>query len=239
MLPRVARIFAFCIATTAVAETQSEPAPVDDEVANESLSPEDKAEILEYTQKEEQDAFDSGVAVSIGPAMPWSKFGLAFLTKAPHGMETYSLGTGAFEFNDNESNRNYVVTLRSQSAFYTRRIFPLGFGPLYVEPIVGLVRWDGDIQPRGTDPLTDEVAASLSSRFNATGLALGGNIGIMWMFQNQMFIEYNLFSLNGSYLLSETYSTNTNNSRNSVRKQLRGPMSMNSVHLRLGWSWSI
>jgi len=61
----------------------------------------------------------------------------------------------------------------------------------------------------------------------------------MWMFQNQMFIEYNLFSLNGSYLLSETYSTNTNNSRNSVRKQLRGPMSMNSVHLRLGWSWSI
>lgn len=196
----------------------------------------EEADSLAYTQREKQDRFTGGMALNIGPVMPWSEIGFSLIWPQFKGMSQLSLGAGTFDFSDNYRGRNYLVSIQSQSAYLAYRIFPLGFGPIYVEPFAGFVRWNGSIKPRGFDEAQDQLASSLTSRFDAFGLSGGGNFGLMWIFRNGVFVDYNLLSLSWAHMGQERYSNNTSEARGSIRKQVRGPMTMSALHLRIGWS---
>lgn len=196
----------------------------------------EEAEALDYTQKEKQQRFTGGLAFNIGPAMPWSAAGVSLLWPQFGGIGQLSLGAGDFDFSDNYRQRNYLVAVDSQAAFLAHRMFPLGFGPIYVEPFFGLVRWNGSIKPRGFDSTQDQLAASLTSRFDSFGASAGGNLGIMWIFKSGLFLDYNLLSLSWAHMVTEHYSNNTSEARKSIREQIRGPLTMNTLHLRIGWS---
>jgi hypothetical protein len=192
---------------------------------------------LDFTQKELQQRFNGGLGVNLGPVMPWAKIGASMLWPEYKGIAQLSLGAGGFDFSDNFEGRNYLVQIDSQSAYLGWRNFPLGFGPIYVEPFAGFVRWSGSIKPRGFDAQQDQLASSLTSRFDSFGMSLGGNLGLMWLFKNGYFLDYNLVSLSWAQIFREHYSNNTSASRNSIRKQIRGPLTMSSLHLRFGYSF--
>lgn len=194
-------------------------------------------EALDFSQKEQQERFDFGVGLNMGPVLPWNKWGLSFLWQQKYGIGSVSVGLGDFTFSDNYRDRNYRLEAKSQTAVYALRFFPLGFGPIYFEPLVGLGHWKGDIQPQGDDPVLDELASSLSSRYDLRGLSLGAHLGLMWIFSNRFFIDYNLFGVSKSYFFNEYYSVNTSEARANIREQVGGPLSFSNAHLRVGWSW--
>ncbi len=217
---------------------QDKTLPADDE-APETWKEGELVDSLDYTQKEQQARFDSGAAVNIGTVMPWAEIGASLLWKQAPGIASLSIGLGNFEFSDTYRERNYIVKFDSQSAYYANRYFPLPFGPLYIEPMAGLVRWEGSIFPRGTDPISDELASALTSKFTASGVSVGANFGLMWIFSNRIFVDYNLVGVTWAHLIAQTYSTSSSEVRANVRRQIRGPISMNAAHLRIGWSWLI
>lgn len=208
-----------------------------DELAAENLENENAGiDPLEFSQKERQNQFEGGIALNVGPVMPWSEYGASFFWKKFGVIQTFSLGGGNFEFSDNYKGRNYVVKSDSQSMYYAARWFVLGFGPIYLEPFAGIARWSGSIQPRGYDNLSDTLASSLNSRFDMTGVSVGGNFGMMWIFSNGVFIDYNFLSLSSAAFVQQSFTTNTSEAKKSVRRELAGPISMSNLQIRVGFS---
>ncbi|MBC7661221.1 MAG: hypothetical protein H7249_16105 [Chitinophagaceae bacterium] len=196
----------------------------------------DSGDPLEYSQKERQAQFNGGIALNIGPVMPWSKYGASILWKQWDVIQTFSLGAGNFDYSNNYRERNYLVKTNAQSAYYAARWFVLGFGPLYLEPFAGLARWGGSIRPRGYDDINDTLTSSLNSRFDITGISMGGNIGLMWIFSNGLFLDYNIFNISGSTFLQKSFTNNSSEARKNVKWELSGPLMMSNLELRLGWS---
>gem|GEM_PF-2869503 len=211
--------------------------PKDEDQSTEGLSDSDRDTALEFSQKELQEKFQSGAGLDLGLVMPWSKVGATFLGRLGEPISSLSLGFGYFEYSGNLDQRNYLVSGNAQASFIATRYFFLGLGPIYVEPIFGVVHWNGAIKPRGNDALTDIAASSLTSRFDIFGVDLGANLGLMWIFTNGVFLDYNFLSLNRAFFIKESYTTNTSDARKSVRSQIAGPISMSSVHLRIGYAF--
>ncbi len=209
----------------------------DEDQSTEHLSDSDLDAALEFSQKELQGKFQSGVGLNLGLVMPWSKIGASFLGRLGQPISSFSLGFGDFEYSGNLDQRNYLVSGNSQASFIAARYFFLGFGPIYVEPLFGVVHWNGAIKPRGNDALTDIAASSLTSRFDILGVDIGANLGLMWIFTNGVFLDYNFLSLNRAFFIKESYTTNTSDARKSVRSQIAGLISMSSVHLRIGYAF--
>jgi hypothetical protein len=194
---------------------------------------------LEYTQKELQGKFTGGFALNLGPVMPWADYGASIFWSRYGIVQSLSLGAGDFEFSDNYKERNYQVEVDSQSMYYAARWFFLGFGPLYIEPFAGFVRWSGSIKPNGFDDTNDTLSASLNSRFDITGVSLGANLGLMWIFTNGIFLDYNLFNLSSAAFTSKRFTTNTAEAKKNVKKALEGPLTMSNLQLRVGYSIKI
>ncbi len=222
----------------AYASEKPEPEDVKDEdLSLEPLTETDREDALAYSQKELQGKFQSGAGLNLGQVMPWSKAGATFFGTSHQHILSFSLGFGDFEYSGNLQQRNYLVTTNAQSAYFASRYFIFGFGPLYVEPMFGFVHWNGSVRPRGNDNLTDVSNSSLSSRFDAIGVDAGANFGLMWIFDNGMFLDYNFMNLSKAFLLKETYTTSTSDARKAVRTQISGPITMSSVNLRLGYAF--
>lgn len=209
----------------------------EEETSTESLNDNDRATALEFTQKELQSKFQSGFGLELGKVMPWSDVGAAVLGRTGSSISTLSLGFGRYKYSGELDSRNYQVAGKAQSAYAASRWFVLGFGPIYLEPIVGLVHWNGDVKPRTTDKLTDIEASSLTSRYDLIGLDVGANLGLMWIFGNGVFLDYNLMNISHALLLKETYTVSTTESRKAVRAQIAGPVTMIGLNLRIGYSY--
>ena len=194
---------------------------------------------LEYSQNERQAKFSGGMALNIGPVIPWSESGASFFWSRYSLIQSLTLGVGDFEFSDNYRDRNYRVKTDTQILYYATRWFFLGFGPLYVEPFAGFVRWSGSIKPSGYDNVNDTLASALDSRFDINGLSLGTNLGLMWIFDTGIFVDYNLFNISSAAFVSRRFTTNTDAAKKSVRKELVGPSTMSNFHLRIGYSLAI
>lgn len=209
---------------------------VEEEKLDEAVRDQDP---LAFSQNELQNNFPGGLAFNIGPVMPWSNYGVSLLWRKINFIQTLSLGAGDYKFSDNYKERNYNVDTDSQSIYYGLRWFFLGFGPIYVEPFFGAVRWSGSIKPNGYDNVNDTLASSLNSRFDITGASLGANLGIMWIFQNGIFLDYNFLNLSGAGFIKTKFTTNTEEAKKNVKKELAGPLTMSNLHLRVGYSLAL
>lgn len=217
-------------------ENSSSDDSKDDEQSSERLTESDRDDALDFSQKELQGRFQTGAGVDLGLVMPWSKIGASYLGKIGSQIASLSLGFGSYEFSGNLDRRNYKVSGDTQAAYVASRYFVMGFGPIYLEPIVGLVHWNGEVKPRGADDIADSPASSLSSRYDLYGVEVGANLGLMWIFSNGIFLDYNFMNLSKAILLKETYTTSTEDARKATRAQVAGPVSMNSVNLRVGYA---
>jgi hypothetical protein len=209
----------------------------DEEQNAEPLSASEKELALAYTQKELQTKFQSGAGLNLGRVMPWSELGATFFGKMGTTIGSLSLGFGDFEYSGNLNQRNYMVSGHAESAYVAARYFPLGFGPLYVEPAFGFVHWNGDVKPRGNDDIEDVLASALTSRFDAIGVDLDVNVGLMWIFTNGVFLDYNFMNLSHALLLKESYTVSTSEARKAIRTQIAGPISMSGINLRIGYAF--
>jgi hypothetical protein len=209
----------------------------DEEQSAETLSESDRESALAYTQKELQTKFQSGVGLNLGRVMPWSELGATFLGKMDSTISSLSLGFGDFEYSGNLNQRNYMVSGHAESAYVAARYFVFGFGPVYVEPAFGFVHWNGDVKPRGNDDLEDVAASALTSRFDLLGVDADVNVGLMWIFTNGVFVDYNFLNLSHALLLKESYTVSTHEARKAIRTQIAGPISMSGINLRVGYAF--
>ncbi|WP_141734992.1 hypothetical protein [Oligoflexus tunisiensis] len=224
-------------ASAAETETPAQVEGQDDEQSAEPLSASDRASALAYTQKELQDKFQTGASLDLGRVTPWSELGAAFFGRIGGPISSLSLGFGDFEYSGNLNQRNYMVSGHAESAYVAARYFVLGFGPLYVEPAIGLVHWNGDVKPRGNDDIDDIAASALTSRFDLLGADIDVNLGIMWLFTNGVFVDYNFLNLSHALLLQESYTVSTSEARKAIRTQIAGPISMSGINLRVGYAF--
>lgn len=219
------------------AETPGEADEQDEEQSSESLSEDERAAALEYTQKELQNKFQSGLGLELGRVLPWSELGFTFLSKMGSQISSLSLGFGDFEYSGNLQQRNYMVSGFAESAYVASRYFVFGFGPLYIEPTIGFVHWNGEVKPQGNDEIDDIAASSLTSRFDLMGADLNVNFGLMWIFTSGIFLDYNFMNFSRAMLLKESYTVSTKEARKAIRTQIAGPISMTGVNLRLGYAF--
>jgi hypothetical protein len=219
------------------AETPAQPDEQDEEQSAEPLTESDKESALAYTQKELQAKFQNGVGLNLGRVLPWTELGITAMGKVGSTISSLSLGFGDFEYSGNLDQRNYMVSGQAESAYLAARYFVFGFGPLYVEPAVGLVHWNGDVKPRGNDDLEDVAASALTSRYDLLGLDVDVNLGLMWIFSNGVFLDYNFMNLSHALLLKESYTVSTHDTRKAIRTQIAGPISMSGINLRMGYAF--
>lgn len=219
------------------AETPAQIDEQDEEQSAEPLSESDRESALAYTQKELQTKFQSGVGLNLGRVMPWSELGATFLGKMDSTISSLSLGFGDFEYSGNLNQRNYMVSGHAESAYVAARYFVFGFGPIYVEPALGFVHWNGDVKPRGNDDLEDVAASALTSRFDLLGMDVDVNVGLMWIFTNGVFVDFNFLNLSHALLLKESYTVSTHEARKAIRTQIAGPISMSGINLRVGYAF--
>jgi len=219
------------------AETPAQDDEQDEEQSGEPLSESERATALEYTQKELQNKFQSGVGLDLGRVLPWSELGVTFLSRSGSQISSLSLGFGDFEYSGNLDQRNYMVSGFAESAYVSSRYFVFGFGPLYIEPAIGFVHWNGEVKPQGNDEIDDIAASSLTSRFDLMGADLNVNFGLMWIFTNGIFLDYNFMNLSHALLLKESYTVSASDARKAIRTQIAGPISMSGINLRVGYAF--
>jgi hypothetical protein len=218
------------------AETPGPADEQDEEQSAEPLSEGERATALEYTQKELQNKFQSAVGLDLGRILPWSELGVSFLSRTGSQISSLSLNVGDFEYSGNLDQRNYMVSGSAESAYVSSRFFLFGFGPLYIEPAIGFVHWNGEVKPQGNDEIDDIAASSLTSRFDLMGADLNVHFGLMWIFTNGIFLDYNFTNLSHALLLKESYTVGTKDARKAIRTQIAGPISMSGINLRVGYA---
>lgn len=196
----------------------------------------ERAAALAFTQTELQQSFQQGLALSFGRAVPLADFGIVMIGKGIDRLSSFGLYTGSYEISGNLERRNYILTGKSASVSVGTRFFPLGFGPIFLEPFFGLRRWDGEVRPRGEDASDSQTASSLSSRYEIFGIDLGAQLGLMWIYKSGFFLEGNLLSMSRAFFIRETYTTNTEDARRAVRDQLGSMQSLSSLNFKLGWT---
>lgn len=195
-------------------------------------------DILALEQPEIQESFARGLGIGVGVIAPWQKFALHGLMRSrPREFWTANLGGGTFDITGMHESRTYVVNIDTYSLVTGHRWMVSRFLPFFLEPMLGYASWRGRVEPKGSDPAKDTVAATLDSSFAISGLIVGGQVGIFWMWENGFFLEYSIFRVGRGFPLVRAYSSQSEASRRAVRENIEHWYSWGFANLTLGWSF--
>lgn len=203
----------------------------DDE--SESFSNDDE---LALSQQERRATYQQGVALSLGVVLPWQELGLSYHRILNDRVTwVYGVGSGTFRMAGFHDTREYVLETSVQNVSLAWRYYLTELFPIFLQPSLSLAAWQGDISPKGADPTTDTVAARLDSGFSAMGAIAGLNLGILWVWENQFFIEYSVFRLGKAQLFTSHFSNDYSESKTAARKDLQRLLSWGFANITLGW----
>lgn len=217
--------------------TLDAPFPLTSEGDGVSVAPDNEV-LLELEQFEIQEGFERGVALGLGVIAPWQKIAVHGLARAgTHRFWTANLGGGNFDMNGVHDARTYLLTIDTYSLVLGHRWMMARLLPFFVEPMFGYGAWHGRVEPKGSDPATDTVAATLDSSFSASGLMVGAQVGLFWVWENGVFLEYSIFRVGRGLPFNHAYSTRSDASRAAVRENLEHWYAWGFANLTLGWSF--
>jgi len=101
---------------------------------------------------------------------------------------------------------------------------------------LGIVNWDGDINPSGTDSVTASSGGDgIRSGFAATGYYIFAGIGLNFFWSNGFYLEYNVVGFGLSRVLDKTYTRDAPVAETVIVQNLRTPQSYGFTNLKIGW----
>lgn len=196
----------------------------------------DWQDLLAFTQEELISSHKGGIGLSLGANYPWQHLGIsAFLPGFDRQHWNASLGGGTFSLSAKSSGKTVNIETISRNLLFGSQHYVSNLVPIFYEPIVGLSFWEGEIRPQGTDTAGDDTSSSLISDFSLRGLTFGLKTGVQWWFQDNLLLELAIFQISYSLLIQESYTNNTEDVRQSVREQLKGPITWNGVNIKLSY----
>lgn len=186
-------------------------------------------------QDERRAPFHYQFGFGTGVAIPWQKFTATFRWQlSDFAYHEIHAGVGDFEFHNLEENRNYDLKIYSQSLFYGIQFFIHDDIPLYIAPLIGFGRWNGQLKPSGVDPELDTTASKLDSSFILMGAVLGANIGFQWVFNNGWFIDYSAMRIGRGFITERSFTEASDDAVTIVEKTIQHPMTWGLLNIKIG-----
>lgn len=194
-------------------------------------------EELSYSSLELREGADYGVALSIGASMPWQSFGLDIkYLQSPELTIDWQTGYMEGRFSNRRDDVSYGVNYVALSTYVGAQWFLTDSLPIYVEPILGVVRWDGRIKAIGAvdQPLTADQA--LSGAFTYAAPFVGGSIGLLQVWASGWFLEYALLGAGIAGPAMENSFTPSNSPNKSyVKNTLSKVSTWGLINLKIGY----
>ena len=213
---------------------ENEIAVLDDGLGDdESLLSDD--EPLAFSQHELSQNFKSWLDFGFGIVGPWQYFKVGTAWASGENVKSFHLvnmGGGAFEFSNNLDGTAYFLNTTARSISYSRREYFSSFARFYYEPLVQVNYWTGDIRPKANDTVDDELLSSLTSDYSIYGGTLGIKTGFTW-YGEQWSVDIGIIQLSKSMILSESYTNNSSQSRESVRSQISDVLSWSGINVSI------
>jgi hypothetical protein len=192
-------------------------------------------EELGLSHREIREKFRYGLGVGLGHAAPWQDLAIV---GAKFATPTYAhmvfLGKGDTKPTGLADIRRYELTIHSQSIFYAFRGFFWDVVPFFFQPSIGYAKWSGKLAPTNLLDNDDDELRNLKTNYNAQGIVAGLNIGIMWTWDNGVYVEYNLFRIGKSQISSLSMSNKNDLAQGIVEEEIQGLIPSGYANLGIG-----
>ena len=175
------------------------------------------------------------LSVGWGVHFPWSSgdFQVVF-NQSKKFLYSFGVGGASYDVKSSGSNLDWQQRINSQTIAGMGRWFFFETIPLWFGPQIGLVRWDGRIQPETSSEQSSGTLAALESGFQAYGASVGWGAGFYWIWSNGIFLEYNLIGMGRGAVFGRRFTSSSTLSQNEVVSELNYPQSWGLVNFRVG-----
>lgn len=174
-----------------------------------------------------------GLAVGVGQSAPWQQYTLAASWSWTRDIAVVGqVGGGRFVTLGTRDGTTYEMDSRAKAVTAGARWYMGETVPFFVEGVVGLTIWSGDLNP--TSGRTTE-GLRLDSDFDARGVVGGVTTGLEWRWENRMFVECHLIGMSRAALLAKT--ADNDDALDVVNRELRRAGSWGLLNLRVGVSF--
>jgi hypothetical protein len=178
---------------------------------------------LGFSHEELRSRFDYLVAAGLGSGRPWQGYGL-------------EMGAVVAKESGILEERAYDVTGKARSAGASLRLFSSHFTHLSVEGILGYASWEGRVDPHGSDEDEVESAADkLSSGFRATGAFAGLAVGLTWVWESGLFLEWTPVGMRVSKMLQKDYDRDNASVDKAVKFAVERASFYGLTNLKVGY----
>ncbi|MGE0172394.1 MAG: hypothetical protein AB7T49_06405 [Oligoflexales bacterium] len=192
---------------------------------------------LALSHREIREKYKWGVGLGIGHAAPWQDLAVAGMRfSKPTYAHMVFLGKMDTKPTGLAAVRRYELTIHSQSLYYAFRGFFWDVVPFFFQPSIGVVSWNGKLAPTNLlEPETeDEELRNLRTNYRAQGIVAGVNIGIMWTWENGIYVEYNLFRIGKSQITSSSLSNDNKTAQSIIEDEIEGLIPSGYANLAIG-----
>ncbi len=190
---------------------------------------------LSYSSLELREAAEFGVALAMGASLPWQNLGLDIKYQTVSGL-TLDWQTGYMEgyFANRRDDVAYNVDFVSLSSYVGVQWFFSNALPVYIEPLVGVVRWEGKMRTMGT--IDQGGAAPLPATFVCAAPFFGVGIGLLQVWSSGWFIEYALLGTGVAWtLLEKSFTPSDAVDQSLVADTLTRASTWGLINLKIGY----
>jgi hypothetical protein len=190
---------------------------------------------LALSHQEIRKKFSYGAGLGVGYVAPWQKIGGQFFKLiTPKFTHVFNLGSGDFDFNGTSKGKRYEMQLDTLSFYYGFRGFFWDVVPFFIQPMIGLATWKGDLEPSSIDALDDETVKSLTHDIDGTGLVAALNLGIMWTWEKGYYIEYSIFRLSRGVMVTHNLGKASSAAEDIIRERIENVNSWGYANIAIG-----
>lgn len=194
-------------------------------------------EELRFSQDELRSRFDFFVAAAVGSAKPWQGYTLemgVMLTK--DALASLGVGGGSFKESGFLDERAYDVKGKSRGLVGSLRWYSSHFPHLAGEAVIGYAAWEGRVDPKGSDVQEVEPdERKLSSGFRANGVFAGLAVGLTWIWDNGLLLDWTPVGMQVSRMQQKDYDRDTDQIDRAVKFAVERPSLYGLMNFKLGY----
>ncbi len=213
-------------------DSQQEP----ESVEQNALSLENDSD-LDSTQVSMREDFNYGFALGLGSGLPWLEYYLeALYIWQPNIWFTYFNGVGDSEFNGTSKTLKYSIDADQKVLGVSGRWYFWDIVPFYWDASLSFCMWDGNISPQGPVTLGSTPTVSIiRSGFDAHGIVMATGVGLSYIWENGVFIDYKLVGVLRSFVTKLDMHDPGSLSRDSIKNNFNKAYEFGIFNLKVGY----
>lgn len=195
---------------------------------------------LSYRQNERRAGKNRGVALAIGPVVPWGRYGVGLSHHREDGMGAWvvDVGVGRRVQRGGDHGDTYQLDLATQGAFGAYRFYLAKAAPFFVQPVLGVVAVEGELAPQEADTQAAEAPrAHLGGHVDALGWVGGAALGLSWMSEAGWVVEWLIVGGAGTKVSGFEYSNPDGAGASMAEQAIESFQTWGLLNLKVGWAF--